>query len=55
MGLRRSTEILMCIQDMLLYEDVEIDLKILITVFKLVIHFEACACGNMHHAAEEIY
>ena len=54
-GLRRSTEILMCIQDMPLYEDVEIGLKRQITVFKLVIDFEACACGNMHRAAEEIY
>ena len=55
MGLRRSTEILMCIHDIPLYEDVEIDLEIQITVFKLVIHFEACACGNMHRVAKEIY
>ena len=54
-GLRRSTEILMCMQDMPLYEYVEIDLKIQITVFKLAIHYEAYAFGNRHPGDEEIY
>ena len=42
-------------QDIALYEHVEIDLKRQITVFKLAIHYEVYASGNKHRGAEEIY
>ena len=53
--LRRSTEILKFIQDMALYEHVEIDLERQITVFKLAIHYKAYASGNKHCGTKEIY
>ena len=38
----------MCMQDMPLYELVEIDLKRQITVFKLAIHYKVYTSGNRH-------